>query len=375
MKYEERLRKLNGLSEFINGEKQDDILLVLDKKYPDDKWNIICSAVHWFRTVESYLNSENLLKENKEDYNWGEVYLFLSSVDIVIEGINDINKIAKDNEKARLFYKSSEIFKDKEKDDWEHFKNIRAIFGAHPTKLKDNNEFIVSTYPTPYNSLPDKLYGKVKNWDYYTLLWKKDKKKSWEQLEFGFSFKDIEKYLDKCINYLDNIYNDFLVMINAYKKELSKIKIQKIDKPIKQLNVLIKEDEKRLNGRYNVGIKDVKMLLNIKITDKQNRKLYEKFKNVLINQIPYLYNALQNPEKVENINEVENIIDSKVEYFTKNSSYYYTKLYEYWNNEDMEMILINHFSDRIKPFNANILNIRELYCLVKAYNYFKSLEK
>lgn len=117
------------------------------------------------------------------------------------------------------------------------------------------------------------------------------------------------------------------------------------------------------------------MLLNIKITDKQNRKLYEKFKNVLINQIPYLYNALQNPEKVENINEVENIIDSKVEYFTKNSSYYYTKLYEYWNNEDMEMILINHFSDRIKPFNANILNIRELYCLVKAYNYFKSLEK
>ena len=152
MKYEERLRKLNGLSEFINGEKQDDILLVLDKKYSDDKWNIICSAVHWFRTVESYLNSENLLKENKEDYNWGEVYLFLSSVDIVIEGINDINKIAKDNEKARLFYKSSEIFKDKEKDDWEHFKNIRAIFGAHPTKLKDNNEFIVSTYPTPYNS-------------------------------------------------------------------------------------------------------------------------------------------------------------------------------------------------------------------------------
>lgn len=76
------------------------------------------------------------------------------------------------------------------------------------------------------------------------------------------------------------------------------MKIQKIGKPIKQLNVLIKEDEKRLNGRYNVAIKDVKMLLNTKITDKQNRKLYEKFKDVLINQIPYLYNALQNPEKV-----------------------------------------------------------------------------
>ena len=374
MKYEERLKKINGLNEFINGEYKDDILLVLDKKYSDDKWNIICSAVHWFRTVEKYLTSENLLKEDSTDYNWGEVYLFLSAVDIIIEGINDVNKIAKNNEKARLFYKNNEIFKDKEKDDWEYFKNIRAIFGAHPTKLKDNKEYIVSTYPTPYNSIADRLSGKSRGWDYYTLLWKKEKSKSWEQLSFGFKFEDVERYLDKCINYLDVIYKDFFDMIYDYKKELSKCKIQQIDKPIKQLNILLKEDKNRLNGRYEFVIKDIKMLLTTKITDKQNRKIYEKYKNILINQIPYLYNALQYPEKIENINEVENIINSKVEYFTKNSSYYYTKLYEYRNNGDMEMILINYFRDQIKPFNANISNIRELYCLVKAYNYFKSIE-
>lgn len=40
----------------------------------------------------------------------------------------------------------------------------------------------------------------------------------------------------------------------------------------------------------------------------------------------------------------------------------------------MEITLINHFRDQIKPFNDNISNIRELYCLVKAYNYFKSIE-
>lgn len=34
------------------------------------------------------------------------------------------------------------------------------------------------------------------------------------------------------------------------------------------------------------------------------------------------------------------------------------------------MTLINHFRDRIKPFNDNISNIS----LVKAYNYFKSIE-
>lgn len=374
MKYEERLKKLNGLSEFINGDYQDDILLVLDKKYSDDKWSIICSAVHWFKTVERYLTSENLLKENKEDYNWGEVYLFISAVDIVIEGINDVNKIAKNSEKVRLFYNSNEIFKDEERDDWDYFKNIRAIFGAHPTKLKDNKEYIVSTFPTPYNSLVDRLCGKSKDWDYYTFLWKKEKNKSWEQLSFGFKFGDVERYLDKCINYLDVIYKDFIDIIDTYKIELSKYPIQKIDKHIKQLNILLKEDKKRLNGRYEFTIEDVKMLLTTKITDKQNRKLYEEFKNTLINQIEYLYDALQYPEKTKNIDEVNNIINSNVEYFTKKSSYYYTKLYEYWNNEGMESILINYFKDRIKPFNNNISNIRELYCLVKAYNYLKSVE-
>lgn len=374
MRYEDRLKKLNGLSEFINGENQDDILLILDKKYPDDKWSIICSAVHWFRTVENYLTSNNLLKNYTTDYNWGEVYLFLSAVDIVIEGINDINKIVKNDEKSRLFYGNNEIFRDEEKDDWEYFKNIRAIFGAHPTKLKDNKEYIVSTYPTPYNSLVDRLSGKSKCWDYYTLLWKKEKNKSCEQLSFGFKFEDIEMYLDKCIDYLEVIYNDFLDMIYDYKKEISKLPIQQIDEPIKQLDILLKEDKKRLNGRYEFVIKDIKMLLTTRITDIGNKKIYEKYKKILIKKIPILYRVLQYPEKLDNINEIENVIDGEVEYFTKNSSYYYTKLYEYWNNEDMESILINHFKDKINPFNSNISNIRELYCLVKAYNYLKNIE-
>lgn len=373
MEYKERLRKLNSLSEFINGRHQDDILLILDKKYSDDKWNIICSVVHWFRTVEGYITSKNLLKEDTTDYNWGNVYLFLSAVDIIIEGINDINKIAKNNEKTRLFYKNNEIFKDNEKDDWEYFKNIRAIFGAHPTKLKDNKEYIVSTYPTPYNHIPNQICREKNDWDYYTLLWKKEKSKSWEQLSFGFKFEDIERYLDKCINYLPVIYRDFLTMIGNYKIELSKCEIEITDKPIKQLNILQKEDKKRLNGRYESVIKDIKMLLTTKIIDNENRKIYKRFKRALINKIPHLYNAIQHAENIENICEIENIINSKVEYFTETSCYYYTKLYEYWNNSDMETILINHFEDRIKPFNRNISNIRELYCLVKAYNYMKNM--
>lgn len=371
MKYEERIKKLKSLSEFINGEHQDDILLVLDKRFEEDKWNVICAAMHWFRTVESYLKSDDLLDKESIDYNWGKVYLFLSAVDIVIEGINDINKIAKNNEKARLFYGDNEIFKDQSKDDWDYFKNIRAIFGAHPTKLKDNKEYIVSTYPTPYNPRIDIIQGVTKGWDYYTLLWSKEKSQGFNQLSFGFKFEDIEKYLDKCINYLEVIYKDILDMIKDYKKESSLKEIDKKDNPMEQLDILLEEDKSRLNERYKYIIEELKVLIGTPITNPSNEIQYQKYRNLLIEKIPYLYNAIQYPEKNDNIDEIENIIYCDMEYFTDKSSYYYSKLLEYWHNEDMEELLINHFKDNIKPFNNNISNIRELFCLVKAYNYYK----
>lgn len=371
MEYKERIKKLNSLNEFINGEHQDDILLILDKNFEEDKWSIICAAMHWFRTVESYLNSEHLLDDKSKDYNWGKVYLFLSAVDIIIEGINDINKIAKNNDKARLFYGSNEIFKDEVKDDRDYFKNIRAIFGAHPTKLKDNKEYIVSTYPTPYNPEIDELTGKSKGWDYYTLLWSKEKTNNLNQLSFGFKFEDIEKYLDKCINYLEVIYEDILNMIYEYKKEIAKNEIEKKEDPIEQLNVLLEEDKKRLNGRYRYIIEELKVLIETPIIDQSNEIEYQKYRNLLIKKIACVYEAVQHPERVKNINEIEDIIYCQMEDFTSMSSYYYTKLFEYWNNGDIEELLISHFKDNIKPFNGNISNLKELFCLVKAYNYYK----
>lgn len=371
VKYKERIKKLNSLNKFINGKNQDDILLMLDKKFEEDKWGIICSVMHWFRTVERYLDSEHLLDKELNDYNWGAVYLFLSAVDIVIEGINDINKIVMQNEKARLFYGNNEIFKDEEKDDWEYFKNIRAIFGAHPTRLKDNKEYIVSTYPTPYNSKNNIVSGTIKEWDYYTILWSKEKSTVLNQLSFGFKFKDIEDYLDKCINYLDQIYKEIIKMINDYKTEVSQEEIEKSTNPIEQLIILYEEDKKRLNSKYQNEIEKILTLLETKIIDENNEKEYGNYRNKLIEQIQVLYNAIQNPNIYKNIEEVENVINCDTEYFTNMSSYYYQKLYEYRKNIDMEELLIEHFKDRIKPFNNNIYNIRELYCLVNAYNYFR----
>ncbi len=372
MKYEERLGKLNGLSEFINGENQDDILLVLDKRYGEDKWSIICAVMHWFRVVENYLCSDNLLKENKVDNNWGEVYLYVSAVDIVVKGINDIYKALKNKNGIHLFYKENDIFKDSKKDDWEYFQNIRAIFGAHPTDLDANKNFVVATFPTPYNSIVDRMKGTTKEWDYYTLLWSKNKSEDFLQESFGFKFKDIDRFLDKYILYLDELYKEITSMIKDYKKEVAKKEIEKNENPMVQLEILRNEDKARLNSRYEYIIDILEVLISQIITDNYNREKYEKYKQENIENVYLLYEIIQNPEKENLLSKIEKVIYCKEEKFT-DISHYYSKLDEFWNNEDMEEVLLKHFKNRIFPFNNNIKNIKELYCLVKAYNYYKNM--
>ena len=139
--------------------------------------------------------------------------------------------------------------------------------------------------------------------------------------------------------------------------------------------VLEKEDKNRFNSRYKYIIDILKVLVAEKISDNNNEKEYERYKQKNIENVYLLYDIIQNPENEKQISKIEEVIFSRTEDFTDMSSYYYTKLYEFWNNEDMEEILLEHFKNRINPFNKNITNIRELYCLVKAYNYYKNEDK
>ena len=50
-------------------------------------------------------------------------------------------------------------------------------------------------------------------------------------------------------------------MIYLYKQELAKQKIIKKENPIEQLNILLYEDENRLNGRYEYIINKIKVLI------------------------------------------------------------------------------------------------------------------
>ena len=371
MTYRERVKKLNTLNKFINGKYRDDITLVLDKNYNDDKLGLICAVMHWFRVVEPYLDSSKVLKQNTKDYNWGNVYLYLCAVDIITKGINDLYKmITRDNK--HIFKDEKDIFKKEDMDDNEHFQNIRAVFGAHPTDLNGNGEFFVATYPTPYNWIINQIFNGRGKWDYYTLLWSKKKSDSLVQKEFGFSFKKVDMYLDKYIDYLNKFYIEIKKMINDYYDKLSHKKINKIKDINRQIDLLIVEDNQRFKGKYNYELTILKILINININDINNEKEYSVYRKKLILLVPKVYRVIQNPQKYKSLSFFNKICECKVPNFDNNTGYYYSKLLEYENNVDMEDILISYFGSKIMPFNPNIHTIEELFCLVKAYAYYRN---
>ena len=365
MKYIERKKCIKSLDDFINGELQDDILLILDKEYNKDNCSIVCAAMHWFKTAEPYLDSSVLLKKDSLDYGWGEVYLYISAVDIVTKGINEMYKFINNTDK-RIFDGENDIF-GSDVDDNHHFQNIRAIFGAHSTALKDNGEYIVSTYPTPYDKRIGLLRGEPENWDYYTLLWSKNKSETLIQKPFGFCFKEVDAYLDKHLLYLDKFYELILKKISNYKRKMSEKKINVINDPVKQINLLIIKDRERFNGRYSFELDVLHTLFSVKITDEENDKIYLKFLDIIKEIIPKVFDVIQNPELNKNLDFVNDIIDCKsIDY----EHYPYSKLMEYKNNEDLREFVINYFSNKIFPFNGNVDSLEELFCLVKAANYF-----
>ena len=76
------------------------------------------------------------------------------------------------------------------------------------------------------------------------------------------------------------------------------------------------------------------------------------------------------PNKNHGIDELKDVIYSPNVKYDDYSHYYYSKLIEYDRNIGMETVLIDYYKNKLKYFNSDIHNIRELFCLVQAENYF-----
>lgn len=325
-----------------------------------NRWNIICSCMDWISVAVRTVNVPKL-DMNNLDSKTMEVYSYISTIDIIHEAIKQLHRVLINN-KTIPFQNQKKIFKDNKlcKDDNSYFKQVRAIFGAHPVNIDNIDGKRFASWP--YQSDTD-------DFDLQVSLYSNELEK--DDILFGIKFKEIDEflfhhysYLQKLIDEMDKQFNEFCLI---KKNQL----IPRIDNPLEQLKILTIESKSRLNNDYYTDIIDsLKILFNTQLNS--SLKEFEvKYKNQLIKVLNEVINNLQNMK----------IIDLKTSKII--SPDYHSELF-YELSKLLSCLLENNY-DHLLNYYIKQINLKstgeilldkndtneELYLKVKILMYYK----
>lgn len=359
------LENLDIIRDKIN-EDVEYMILKYDNLNSNDHWSCLCSAMDWIDVAKNNIDNEKI---NMIDFNlmWKDVYAYLSSIDIITEAISQIYRVIFEVPKERdIFNNSRSIFKGNylEMTDYDFFKHLRAIFGAHPVKVSEDGVYKFASWPS------SKKMGIGKN-DISVHLYSSNKENSIK--EVGFDFLDINKFLKKYIVILPKIYKQ----IDVKKIEFTNFKkteiISRVDNPIEQIDILEYENMKRFNSDYIEEIlNNLKIIFSTQITNDKNKILVNKYKELLEEGIQEIYNVLQNMN-FEDL-KVYQLLNPKYD-SAKGFGYAYGKItglalstnysypFDFIKNDIEEKIIVN--------MEVDYFSIKELYVLLLTSLYFQ----
>lgn len=362
---EDILKDLEILRDKIN-EDVEYMILKYDNLNFSDHWSCLCSAMDWIDVAKNNINSQKI---NLTDFNlmWKDVYGYLSSVDIIIESISQIYKVVFEVPKERdIFNGDKSIFEGKylNMTDYDFFKHLRAIFGAHPVKVSEGGIFKFASWPS------SKKMGIGKN-DVSVHLYSSKKQSNIK--EVGFDFTDTDKFLKKYTTILSKIYKQIdtkkIEFINSKKKEI----ISKVDNPLEQIKVLSDENTKRFNSDYiDEILNNLKIIFSTQINNDKNITLVNNYKDLLEEGIKEIFDNLQDMNFGDL--KVYEILNPKYA-STKGFGYAYGKLtgIALSDNYSYPFALIkNDIEEKIRVnMEVDYFSIKELYVLLLTSLYFQ----
>lgn len=164
-----------------------------------NRWSIICSAMDWITIGVNRISDLDFSTRNIKDIDrfTTEVIFYISMIDIIFESIKQLHRVIVDR-KTIPFSKDKSCFTNNSHlDDNSYFKHIRAIFGAHPVNLRDNN------HEKWYASWPSFDSSNNKKYDLIVYLYPLDSEKNMK--EFGIIIKELNCFLEKRFHYLDEL--------------------------------------------------------------------------------------------------------------------------------------------------------------------------
>jgi len=326
-------------------------------------WNCICSCMDWIEIAVDYINSFEFTSENSHRMSMN-IFSFISAVDIISDAVSQLDRVINKKVNGKpLFHSKNEIFNDSQKDDNEHFKEIRAAFGAHPTSLGEPGEKKFAGWSTNRTST---------EYDFSVLLYNSNSQIK-EDEEFGFKIEKLTCFLNSRYNYLDEIVNQLNSLRVEFNQTLARTLIVRDRDVFIDLDNLEMEIVKRRAEKYfksNICI--TKRFFSTEITNNLNKGIVCNYLNELRKEIEEIALRLQNMD-FENLNS-DNILHPKYPSQLRND---FEKVYRKLEHPDYSGMYDYHL-EQVKKYLKDLIIIDknhdydQVYLLINAALYKKN---
>lgn len=241
-----------------------------------DCWSIICSAMDWISVVVESIDA-SLLTTNNDNESSIKVITFLSCIDIMWEGVQQLHRVFFNTTKIP-FLKERKIFKHNPTNstDNDYFKTIRACFAAHPINLHDCFD-ISGKKEKRYASWSG---GKFSEGDFSVILYSNEP--GVESSSFDIYFDELMEFAQKRYEYLSTIMSEIDRQEKEYFDAWRRIPIEQSDDILKRIDILLHELGKRLdNDYYRYELEKIKLFFTVPIKSPSNRAKVQEYRQVL----------------------------------------------------------------------------------------------
>lgn len=237
-----------------------------------DNWSLIVSTCQWIQVSETALKNFGGFDGdiNKRSFDF---FSLIFATDMMWEAIIKLNSVLKPHS-DKPFKGENDVFKNRPKilegkDDNYYFKTLRACFGAHTVDL--NLDFSDQTSTSQkvsrnfFASWPHNRHNKMVNFEFKVELWPHDKSLSLngEHYSVTSSYDELFHFLEKRYNFILDLIIEIDMQYDSFKKKLcKKINIPGSINPIKSIEILKVESERRLD-LYMYELKKLDQLFQI----------------------------------------------------------------------------------------------------------------
>ena len=253
------------------------------------KIGAIFSAKDWLHIVVYGLPSIDLHHKN-DDVKSLNVLQFVCTIDLLTEAVQQLYRVLY-NKKNYPLHTDKTVFKKNISDD-RYFTHIRSAFGVHPVNL-DSHDGLISD--KKYFSSWSSSHGRG---DFSVYLYSNDPEESDKELTIYFD--ELIEYAKMRYTYIDEIIKEIKRQQLEFDECWSENAIPMDADPLKQLNILKSENEKRYgNYGYRYNIEELLDLYTAPMNFTSDIEIYNGFLDKIKPSIQEIYMNLQNMSIVD----------------------------------------------------------------------------